>query len=350
MTTYEESTCITHDEEHMLPWIPEHEVSCISYDDNDNQSIRKYMGEVIFEREKNEESSPKSHPLDDIVFIPGKIIFFIDGGASFYIEDNTITQNACATLTNNYESFLGKKSILKEYYDDTYSIETYCSYTLEIGEYYTRYIAEYIHDGITTFDILDCCVQEITYRCYDDNCLDLNLGMGGGYLQYVYPREYPFLPKKETEESYIPFSNDDVFVKPKETEYEYEYYNDVIVYSAFEQRFLNIRLPLEGIEVTKGKITFFISDGSSFFIEDDSIIHNIYPDGEKPITDSYKSFFGKKSILANHCDVDCCNSFLARWTNTGETYDVGPITECIHDGVTSFIVTDECVKNITLQN
>ena len=347
MAINKEDTCITHNQERLLSQMPKDE---FSYDDNDRQSICKYMGEVIFEREKNEESSPKSHVLDDIVFIPGKIIFFIDGGASFYIEDSAIKKNACATLTNNYQPFLGKKSILKEFYDDAYCIETYCSGNLKVGEYYTSHITECIHDGITTFDILDCCVQEITYRFYDDNCLDLNLGMGGGYLQYAYPQEHPFPPKVETEESYIPFDEDDVFVKPKEPEYEYEYYNDVIVYSAYEQRFLKIRLPLEGIEVTKGKITFFISDGSSFYIEDDSIKHNIYPEDENSIIDNYKLFFGKKSILANHCGVDCCNSFLAYWTNTGETYDVGPITECIHDGVTSFIITDECVKNIRFEN
>ena len=38
------------------------------------------------------------------------------------------------------------------------------------------------------------------------------------------------------------------------------------------------------------------------------------------------------------------------WPNKVNSYITKNITECIHDGVTTFIVTDEHVKHIRLEN
>ena len=104
------------------------------------------------------------------------------------------------------------------------------------------------------------------------------------YTEYVYEDDYPF-PMVD-EYYYIPFDAEDDYTKIPKRKYVYK--NDVIVYSNREQRYLTVRLSLDNIVVTKGKITFLVEGGSSFYIEDDGIIHNISNDIEKSLSNKYE--------------------------------------------------------------
>lgn len=109
---------------------------------------------------------------------------------------------------------------------------------------------------------------------------------------------------------------------------------------------------LNHIEVTKGKMIFYNNDGSSHYIEDESIIANACFNGEDHVICDVKSVFGKKSILKKHFkNVQCYKDVTLPGTSyVGDLYDAGVILEFIHDGITSFIAVDECVNHITLQN
>lgn len=165
-------------------------------------------------------------------------------------------------------------------------------------------------------------------------------------IHIICDEDYPFPPILEDEDTYIPFDEDDDYTKQYIRNY--VYMNDVIVYSNIEQRFLPVRLSLDNVVVTKGKITFLVEGGTSFYIEDESIIYNICPDIEKTLSNKYESFLGNESILKEHFDnVTFRNDMSYGWPKEVDSYRTKYITECIHDGVTTFIVTDEFVKGIT---
>ncbi len=165
-------------------------------------------------------------------------------------------------------------------------------------------------------------------------------------VRIICDEDYPFPPIAEDEDTYIPFDAYDDYAKQYIRNY--VYMNDVIVYSNIEQRFLTVRLSLDNVVVTKRKVTFLVEGGLSFYIEDDGIIHNISNDIEKPLSNKYESFLGKKSILKEHFDdVTFRNDMSYGWPKEVDSYITKNITECIHDEVTTFIVTDEFVKGIT---
>lgn len=114
----------------------------------------------------------------------------------------------------------------------------------------------------------------------------------------------------------------------------------------------NTKKRVDSIEVTKGKITFYTNDGSSFYIEDESIVANACFNGEDHVIGDVKSFFGEKSILKKHFkNVQCYKDVtLPRTSNVGDLYDAGVILEFIHDGITSFIAVDECFKHVSVGN
>ena len=165
-------------------------------------------------------------------------------------------------------------------------------------------------------------------------------------IHIICDEDYPFPPITEDEDTYIPFDADDDYTKQYIRNY--VYMNDVIIYSNFEQGFLPVRLTLDTVVVTKGKITFLVEGGTSFCIEDDGIIHNICTDSEKPLPNKYESFLGEKSILKYHFDNITFNGDMSYgWPNKVDSYCTNNIIECIHDGVTTFVVIVEAVRELT---
>lgn len=124
------------------------------------------------------------------------------------------------------------------------------------------------------------------------------------------------------------------------TESEYEYKNDLCFYLTSKKDFSPYRLFITDIEVTNGKITFFVEDGPPIIIEDKFLMNTFRTDNEKSCPNTYNSFFGKKSILKHHFKhvypFDC--SYY--WSNEVESCYANIITEVIHDGVTTFIIDD----------
>lgn len=119
----------------------------------------------------------------------------------------------------------------------------------------------------------------------------------------------------------------------------YEYRNDVLIYDNCKGRYYPFRLFLNGIKVTEGKITFFVEDDEEITIEDMKLLHDICADDENPSPNKYESFWGKESILKHHATSVCWfKSNNHRWFNNPDIYGLNLISECIHDGVTSFII------------
>lgn len=125
----------------------------------------------------------------------------------------------------------------------------------------------------------------------------------------------------------------------------YEYRNDLLLYQPTEGRFWPFRHFITDIKVTEGKIIFYLEDEETLTFEDRFLINNFRTDSEGSVHDKYESFLGKKSILKHHFNVVFQDSILAyNWPNKVDSYYTYDLTECIHDGVTSFIIRDygEC--------
>ena len=158
---------------------------------------------------------------------------------------------------------------------------------------------------------------------------------------------WPF-PPMEMDDS-IPFGNEENETTKSTKaipEYEYEHKNCVIIYSLETDRFMHLRLPIKDIVVTKGMIQFIFEVGNPICIRDDAIIHNICDNYENSSTSKYESFMGKTSILKYHFDNAVCNHRVIgsdRFENA-DFYKSDYIIECIHDGVTTFIMIDEHVQ------
>lgn len=110
-----------------------------------------------------------------------------------------------------------------------------------------------------------------------------------------------------------------------------------------------VRLSLKDIVVTKGKIKFILEDGMSFYVEDKTIVRNIHTDKKKSSTNKYESFMGKKSILKHHSNsVKFLNGFTFGLAAKVDSCSINAkITECIHDDVTTFIINDDAVRDLT---
>ena len=119
----------------------------------------------------------------------------------------------------------------------------------------------------------------------------------------------------------------------------YEYRNDLIFYSHTENKFLPYRLFLTDIKVTEEKITFFVENGDPIVVEDLNLYGNP-TDKELGLSNDYKSFLGKESILKQNATTLLCLKGNYGWLNEVDVYSSKLITECIHDGVTTFIIHD----------
>ena len=132
----------------------------------------------------------------------------------------------------------------------------------------------------------------------------------------------------------------------------YTYTNAVTFYSPERAGYnFPMRLPLKDIVVTKGNINFFLEDGRSFCIKDKSIVRNIHPDKKKHSTNKYKSYWGQKSILKHHSiSVVPLKGFTFGLSEKVDSFSInGNITECIHDGATTFIINENVVQHLTPQ-
>ena len=119
----------------------------------------------------------------------------------------------------------------------------------------------------------------------------------------------------------------------------YEYRNDVLLYDACKGRYDPVRLFLSDVKVTEGKITLFVEDSGTITIENRNLLHDVCTDDENPSPHKYESFWGKESILKHHAtSVSWCKFQNHRWFGEVEKYDLNIISECIHDGVTTFII------------
>ena len=118
-------------------------------------------------------------------------------------------------------------------------------------------------------------------------------------------------------------------------EEKYEYKNDILIRWMTEEKFCPYRLFYKDIEVTKGKIKFLLDNGDSLIVESKIINRNISEDNK------YDSFYGKKSILEHHCSLVRSDNTNYGWINEVTSYHVPfDLSECVHDGVTSFILRD----------
>ena len=108
-----------------------------------------------------------------------------------------------------------------------------------------------------------------------------------------------------------------------------------------------VRLSLKDIVVTEGKIKFTLEDGVAFCIKDKTIMRNIHAD-KKSHANKYESYMGKKSVLKHHCNfVKFCDCFTYGLAAKVDSYCTNNIIECIHDGVTTFVVIVEAVRELT---
>ena len=120
----------------------------------------------------------------------------------------------------------------------------------------------------------------------------------------------------------------------------YEYRNDLLFYSHTENKFRPYRLFIKDIKVTTGQITFIVENGDPIIVKDWCLNNNIRADDETYLSNEYESFWGKKSILKHHSASLLCLKGSYGWLNEVDVYSAKILTECIHDGVTSFIIHD----------
>ena len=142
---------------------------------------------------------------------------------------------------------------------------------------------------------------------------------------------------------------DDLFngIDDSSKEIKYEHRNDLRFHYLDKDRYSYYRLFVKDIGIENGKITFFFEDDAPpLIIEDRFLMSTFRTDSEVSFPDKYESFWGKKSILKHHFkNVYPCNTSYF-WQNEDASYYTTIITECLHDGVTSFTICEDDMLDI----
>jgi len=124
-------------------------------------------------------------------------------------------------------------------------------------------------------------------------------------------------------------------------ESKYEYKNDLRFWYPPKNRYYPFRLFIKDIEIENGKITFFFEDDEPPLIIESSFLIGTFRTGsEVSSPDKYESFWGKKSILQHHFKHVYPDDTSCYWKNETASYYTNIISESLHDGVTSFTITD----------
>lgn len=132
----------------------------------------------------------------------------------------------------------------------------------------------------------------------------------------------------------------DLFIQFRDADIKYEYRNDIRFFYPCDNRYSLERLFINDVEIKNGKITFILDDGTPLIVEDRFLMNTFRTDNEESFPNTYKSFFGKKSILKHHFKHVYPTNYSYYWSNEVASYETNDIIECIHDGVTSFIIID----------
>ena len=104
--------------------------------------------------------------IKDIEIENGKITFFFENDEPPLIIESRFLMSTFRTGSevsspDKYESFWGKKSILKHHFKHVYPTDESYHWKNEVDSYYTNIITESLHDGVTSFTI-----------CYDEEFED----------------------------------------------------------------------------------------------------------------------------------------------------------------------------------
>ncbi len=321
----------------------------------------EYKSDVIFISEYEGYIHPARFFLKNVIFTNGKMKFICENGATFYIEDDKIIRNICdvpsENLSNYLEQFEGKKSILENHFTDIeFCNDLQYGWLNEVNTYISRYVNECIHDGVTTFIVTEERVEGFTYM--------------GTRSPFPFKHENNGnLCNGETECQLIP-------------EVKYENKNDIIFYWEEEQRMFHTRLYLKDIIVVNNEIRFACENGTlvevsvkeeihdndfnfteiicngcsdpeeegvlvEFFDANDGVVCRVYDDETKNSHTRYNRYKGKQSILAHYLDnVEFRSDMCYGWPHEVDSYITENIIECIHDGVTTFIVPVEVTNGL----
>jgi len=330
---------------------------------------------IVFRHTKKHIHTYKAF-VTNVQVIKGKIIFFLNNGHQTTYENKNLVNDICSIVElpspNKYDSFWGKKSILKHHSSKIFGTSPCYG---AIGDGSSLYhLSELLYHGGTTFILEDYsefpealdmareiieetrrdikhfmlekktnCTNSKKFMYFDPNRMDtLHLTDNDRPFPPDYYERIKFahalLNGKNTSVNHdnISFEADNNCAQ----ESEYEYKNDLCFFLTSTKEFSPYRLFITDIEVTNGKITFFVEDGPPIIIEDKFLMNTFRTDNEGSCPNTYKSFLGKESILKHHFKhVYPINCFFY-WSNEVESCYANIITEVIHDGVTTFIIND----------
>ena len=112
----------------------------------------------------------------------------------------------------------------------------------------------------------------------------------------------------------------------------YKYSNDLLMFCTQKNIFFPFRRFVSDIAVKNGQVTFYLEDAEPFCIKNRFLTENFCDDTKGPVP-----ILGRDSVL-KHYFKDVHTTDCSRyWPNEVASYTANNITECIHDGVTSFI-------------
>jgi len=114
--------------------------------------------------------------------------------------------------------------------------------------------------------------------------------------------------------------------------------NTLIIFRHTEKKLCHSEASVTNVQVTEGKITFFIENGSPIIFENKNLVRDVCTDDEPPSPNKYDSFWGKKSILEHHSsqiwNMATCYGAIA------DDSSLCFLSELLYDGVTHFILED----------
>jgi len=120
----------------------------------------EYRNDVLLYDSCKQRYAPFRLFLNDIKVTEGKITFFVEDSKTITIEDGKLLHDICADdenpPPNKYESFWGKKSILKHHATSVYWCRSDNHQWFDDPDTYgLNCVSEFIHDGVTSFIIDD---------------------------------------------------------------------------------------------------------------------------------------------------------------------------------------------------
>ena len=114
--------------------------------------------------------------------------------------------------------------------------------------------------------------------------------------------------------------------------------NELTVFRHTKKKLHTYKHFITNVQVTEGKITFFVEDGSPIIFENKNLVRDVCTDGEPPSPNKYNSFWGKKSILEHHSsqiwNMATCYGAI------GDDSSLCFLSELLYDEVTHFILED----------